>query len=231
MIAPPPVLEFCDVSKSFPSPRGRVDVLRRVSFVLQRGDFLAVTGPSGSGKSTLLHLAALLDGPTEGAVRLDGETFDSADPDAASSARMRKVGMIFQRVHLLPHRSVLENVLFRFRYTGESTSVARAASEQALDRVGLLRIADRPARLLSGGEMQRVAVARAIAMRPLLLVADEPTGNLDHAAASAVMDQLASLHREGIAILLVTHNPALLPYANRHLVCNEGSLAEEVRSP
>lgn len=226
MIAPAPVLEMRAVTKSFPSPRGRVDVLCGVDLAIQRGEFVAVTGPSGSGKSTLLHLAALLDQPTSGEVLLEGTSFAGNDPDAACEVRMNKIGMIFQRFHLLPHRSALENVLFRFRYTDRDAAMSRRDAEAALERVGMLHAADRPARLLSGGEMQRVAVARAVALRPALLVADEPTGNLDHASATIVMDHIRDLNREGLPVLLVTHNPTLLAYCNRHHICDEGRLKE-----
>jgi putative ABC transport system ATP-binding protein len=224
MSAASPALEMKAVSKSFFTSAGRVDVLRRVDIVVEHGDFVAVTGPSGSGKSTLLNLAALLDRPTAGRVWLDGADTSALDSDAACDMRKLKVGMIFQQFHLLPHRSVLENVMFRFRYTGHAPEAAREAAEVALAKVGLSAIAKRAARLLSGGEMQRVAIARAIALRPALLVADEPTGNLDRASAEAVMEILRQMNDDGLAILLVTHNEGLLRYCGRHAVCREGSL-------
>ena len=220
-----PVLRLAGVEKSFPSPSGSVAVLRGVDLCVQPGEFVMITGPSGSGKTTLLHLAALLDRPTAGRVIFDGR--DTADMDEAemSAARGRHVGMVFQKFHLLPHRSALANGLFRFRYAhapaGDPTHLAR----RALAEVGLDAVADRTARLLSAGEMQRVAIARAVALRPRLLLADEPTGNLDQASAEAVMGCFRKLNAEGIAILMATHNDALVASGSRHLVCRGGMLA------
>ncbi len=220
-----PALEFRSVCRSF----GDVAVLNDVSFTVQRGEFLAITGPSGSGKSTLLHLAALLDSPTGGRIFLEGEDITGAGASRQCELRKRRIGMIFQRAHLLSRRSALANVAFRFRYTDEPDARAAEASQHALDEVGLGEIAGRPARVLSGGEMQRVAIARAIALPPALLLADEPTGNLDRAAAKSVMDTLAKLNGEGITILLVTHNEELLPYCSRHLAFHDGVLHEAKR--
>lgn len=221
----PVALDFRNVSRRF----GEVEVLRNVSFTVHRGDFIAITGPSGSGKSTLLHLAALLDSPSQGSVVLDGEDVSAGGSARQTELRKRKIGMIFQRAYLLPRRSVLANVEFRFRYTDEPAAAARDASQRALAAVGLAAIAKRPARVLSGGEMQRVAIARAIALPPALLLADEPTGNLDRVSATAVMDTLAKLNRDGIAIVLVTHNDELLSYCTRHLVLHDGVLNEVAR--
>lgn len=219
------VLELRDVSRRF----GNVEVLRSANLRIERGEFAAITGPSGSGKSTLLHLAALLDAPTSGRCLLDGEDVSAATAARRTELRKRKIGMIFQRAHLLPRRSVLANVEFRFRYTDESRTAARDASSRALEAVGLASIAARTARVLSGGEMQRVAIARAIALPPTLLLADEPTGNLDRASATAVMDTLAKLNRDGMAILLVTHNDELLSYCTRHFTLHGGVLKEAAR--
>lgn len=226
MSTTPPVLEMRRVAKSFITSAGRVDVLREVDLTVEPGEFLAITGPSGSGKSTLLNLAALLDHPTAGRIHLDGCDTTHLDADASSRLRKLKIGMVFQQFHLLPHRTVLENVMFRFRYTDWDPAAARAAAESALERVGLSGLAGRPARLLSGGEMQRVAIARAIALRPALLVADEPTGNLDRNSAESVMDFFRRMNREGLTILLVTHNEHLLSYSTRHVVCRDGQLED-----
>lgn len=219
------VLELRDVSRSF----GEVEVLRGVNLTIRAGEFIAITGPSGSGKSTLLHLAALLDSPSRGTCLLDGEDVSAGDVRRRTELRKRKIGMIFQRANLLPRRTVLANVEFRFRYTNESAATAREAARRALEAVGLLNIADRTARVLSGGEMQRVAIARAIALPPSLLLADEPTGNLDSVSAGAVMETLARLNKSGIAIVLVTHNEELLSYCSRHLVLHNGALKEHAR--
>jgi putative ABC transport system ATP-binding protein len=220
------VLRLQGVTKSFPAVSGRVEVLRGVDLEIRTGEFVVLTGPSGSGKSTLLHLCALLDRPSSGELWLEDAATGPLDDDALAALRTTRIGMIFQRFHLLPHRSALDNVRFRFRYAGAPPN-AGARARAALEEVGLGALADRRARLLSGGEMQRVAIARALALRPTLLVADEPTGNLDHAATEAVMACLRRGHAEGLTILLVTHNERLLPYATRHVVCREGRIVEE----
>jgi len=221
-----PVLEFLDVSRSFASHRGRVDVLKHVHFSLEPGEFAAVTGPSGSGKTTLLHLAALLDRPTTGRIRFDGEDIASCGPEDLAHRRKLGIGMVYQQFHLLPHRTVRENVLFRFRYMRHDGEAARTAVEDALAQMGLGHVADQPVRLLSGGEMQRVAIARAVVVPPRLLLADEPTGNLDTQSAQSVMACFRDLNERGHTILLATHNDALLSYCTRHVKCSQGALTE-----
>ena len=228
MTAPQYVLDLRGVSKSFSSPGGAVHVLRKVDLTVASGEFAAITGPSGSGKSTFLNLAALLDVPTGGRLFFEEHDASEMTESELSNIRKRKVGMVFQGFNLLPHRSALDNVMFRFRYLDVSPDEARSRSEEALAAMGLSALAHQPARLLSGGEMQRVAIARAFAQRPRLLLADEPTGNLDRDAARTVMQSFTRLHDEGICILLATHNPDLLSYCSRHLVCRDGVVVDEV---
>ncbi len=222
MNAPPPLLALEDVAKTYRTPAGDLPVLRGINLDVRRGDFIVLTGPSGSGKSTLLNLAALLDPPTAGRIRVRGE--DTADWDERRRCRHRAegVGLVFQTFHLLPNRTALDNVRFRFRYTRTPPERARRLALAALADAGLADRAAHPARLLSGGEMQRVALARAIAQAPELLLADEPTGNLDAAAARLVRDRLSALHAGGLTILLATHNPEWLTCATRHWTCAEG---------
>jgi len=217
-----PVLQMENVKKVFPAPYGDVEVLRRVNLSVLEGEFVAITGPSGSGKSTFLHLAALLDYPSSGRVVFDGEDVSSLNESELCHLRKIKVGMVFQKYCLLPHRSVFENVFFRFRYLSYDRAEAERRTVEAIENVGLIAVANRPARLLSGGEMQRTAIARAIALEPRLLVADEPTGNLDRASANTVMECLQRLNQNGITVLLVTHNEALLGFCSRHLICRDG---------
>jgi putative ABC transport system ATP-binding protein len=219
-----PILQMRGVIKSFPSPVGSVEVLKGINLVMDRGDFLLITGPSGSGKTTLLNLAALLDSPTSGEVLFEGVDVSAMDEDALCVARKRRIGMVFQRFCLLPNRSVLDNVLFRFRYVEGMNGEARHLAAEALGTVGLIEIADRPARRLSAGEMQRVAIARAVASKPDLLVADEPTGNLDKGSADMVMNCFRTLNGRGVTVLMVTHNESLKTYATRYLVCKNGVL-------
>ena len=226
MIASQNVLELRDVRRHFVSSHGRVDVLRGVDLKVKPGEYIIVTGPSGSGKTTLLNIASLMEQPTGGNVVFDGQDVTSLDEELLCFIRKERVGVVFQRFYLLPHRSAIENVMFRFRYVGEEEDTARKRAEEALEIVGLAHAKDRPARVLSVGEMQRVAIARAVALRPRLLVADEPTGNLDHASADSVMACFDRLNKDGITILMVTHNEGLLSHARRHLECRDGVLKD-----
>jgi putative ABC transport system ATP-binding protein len=225
---PKPVLRMEGVSKSFPTPRNPVEVLHQVSLAVYAGEFVAVTGPSGSGKSTCLHLAALLDYPSSGKVTFEGQDVSAATEPQLCDLRKRKVGMVFQKYCLLPHRSVFENVLFRFRYLDHDRADTERRVSGVIETMGLTAIADRPARLLSGGEMQRVAIARAVAHAPRLLIADEPTGNLDRDSAQVVMDCFRKLNGSGMTILMVTHNEALLDFCSRHLLCRDGRIETSV---
>lgn len=218
------ILQLHDVNKSFQASHGCVDVLRSVNLSLSKGEFAMVTGPSGSGKSTFLHLAALLDVPTSGALLFEEQEVSSLQGAELCDLRKNSIGIVFQKYYLLPHRSVFENILFRFRYLDYSSLDAKAKTRQALEMMHLNAIADRPARLLSGGEMQRVAIARAVALMPKLLIADEPTGNLDSKTACAVMDYLRMLNQAGLTVLMATHNDSFLKYCSRHLVCNDGRI-------
>lgn len=221
-----PVLQMRGVAKRFPTATGSVEVLRGVDVAIAPGSFVAITGPSGSGKSTFLNLAALLDTPTGGEVFFDGDDVSRLTERELCALRKQHLGMVFQKFCLLPHRTALDNVLFRFRYLDLDRARARALAMEALETVGLRDHAAQPVRLMSGGEMQRVAIARAVAQPPRLLVADEPTGNLDRDAAASVMECFRRLHGRGITVLLVTHNEQLLPYATRHLACRLGRLED-----
>ena len=177
--------------KTYPTPRGPLPILRDISLTLQHGEALAVMGPSGSGKSTLLHILGTLDQPTSGSVRLEGQDPFALKPGPLADYRNRRIGFVFQDHHLLPQCSVLENVLIPTLVGPTKPGEARPWAETLLERVGLKdRLNHRPAEL-SGGERQRVAVARALIHRPLLLLADEPTGNLDRSLAHEVGELLA----------------------------------------
>ena len=225
-----PILTLQAVSKSFPTARGAVVVLTEVNVSVYPGDFVVITGASGSGKTTFLNLASLLARPTSGRILFRGEDVSELDESRLRDIRKRTIGMVFQSFHLLRRRTVLENVLFRFRYLDVTRPDARAMASAALARVGLERHTEQAVRLLSGGEMQRVAIARAVALPPALLLVDEPTGNLDGASAEAVMEHFRALNRQGITLLMVTHNPGLLAYGNRHLHCMNATITED-RAP
>ena len=218
------MLEVRQVSKSYATPRGPLEILSDISLSLARGDAAAITGPSGSGKSTLLYILGALEPPTSGAVTLDGRNpFELAERELAAF-RNKQVGFVFQDHCLLPQCSVIENVLVP-TLVADSRNGAEARARQLLEQVGLKERMDHRPGELSGGEQQRVAIARALIREPLLLLCDEPTGNLDHQAAETVASMLFDLHRSQRTILvLVTHNPGLaarfplrLALADRHL--------------
>jgi lipoprotein-releasing system ATP-binding protein len=222
-------LEVEQLGKDYPTRSGPLTVLRDVTLRLDRGEALAVMGPSGSGKSTLLHLLGTLDRPTRGSVRLDGaDPFALPEPQLADF-RNRRIGFIFQDHHLLPQCTVLENVLVPtlINADGKADEV-EAWAKSLLERVGLTgRLDHRPAEL-SGGERQRVAVARAMVRKPALLLADEPTGNLDRHTAKAVGELLLDLHRqEQTMLVVVTHSPELAKLFPRRVEMGDGTLTPQ----
>ena len=213
------------LSKDYPIRNGSLPVLCGINLALDRGDALAVTGPSGSGKSTLLHVLGTLDRPSRGRVMLDHQDpFALAEPELARF-RNRKIGFIFQDHHLLPQCNVLENVLIPTLVADGAAKQAEDWAKSLLERVGLsARLNHRPAEL-SGGERQRVAVARALILKPVLLLADEPTGNLDRTTAKSVGELLLDLHRqEQTMLIVVTHSTELAALVPRRMEMNEGKL-------
>ncbi len=220
------VLEAIDLAKTYTGgDGGLLTVLDGVRLEVARGEMVAIVGASGAGKSTLLHLLGALDTPTRGAVRIDGRSLAGLDDDALSTLRNRSIGFVFQFHHLLREFSAVENVMMPLRLSGASPAKARGRAEDLLGRVGLEgRMQHRPSEL-SGGEQQRTAVARALAMEPALLLADEPSGNLDHANSERLHDLLSSLARDlSIAMVVVTHNRSLASRADRVLLLEDGTL-------
>lgn len=219
-------LQIADVRKEYPTRSGALKVLDGVSLSLDRGDAVAIMGPSGSGKSTLLHILGTLDSPTSGTVQLDGTSPFGLNERDLAEFRNRRIGFVFQDHHLLPQCSVLENVLIPtlVNRAGNKPELLKSAKE-LLDRVGLSdRIDHRPAEL-SGGERQRVAVARALIQKPLLVLADEPTGNLDRASAGIVGKLLVELNRQERSILVVvTHSQDLAGLFLKRLEMGDGRL-------
>jgi lipoprotein-releasing system ATP-binding protein len=213
-----------DLCKDYPTRAGPLPVLRGISLELPRGEALAVMGPSGSGKSTFLHILGTLDSPTAGTVRVDGKDPFTLPPKELADFRNRHVGFVFQDHHLLPQCSVLENVLIPTLVGPDGRAEAERWAVQLLQRVGLgERLDHRPAEL-SGGERQRVAVARALVRRPVLLLADEPTGNLDRRTAQTVGQLLLDLHREQQTVLVVvTHSAELAHGFPRRVDMMDGS--------
>ena len=214
-----------NLGKDYPTRSGPLTVLRGVGLEMKRGDALAVMGPSGSGKSTLLHILGTLDRPTSGTVRLDGQDPFALAERVLADFRNRHIGFVFQDHHLLPQCSVLENVLVPTLVSQGDPADFQAFARKLLERVGLgARLDHRPAEL-SGGERQRVAVARSLVLKPVLLLADEPTGNLDRTRAREVGQLLLDLHREQQTILIVvTHSKDLAETFPRTLVMDDGTL-------
>ena len=222
-----PRLELAGIRKIFPQPGGGLEVLRGASLAVRPGEAAALVGPSGAGKSTLLHIAGLLDRPTAGAVRLGGAECAGLGDDRRTALRRTGIGFVYQFHHLLPEFSAVENVALPRMLAGVAARRARRDAEALLDRVGLAaRAGHRPARL-SGGERQRVAIARALANGPGLVIADEPTGNLDRASAEAVFALLLDVvRRGGAAALVATHNPDLAARMDRRLALEDGVVRE-----
>ena len=217
-----PLLSVHGIHKSYRSGGGRLDVLRGVDFTIDVGDFVAVVGQSGSGKSTLLHLMGLLDVPDAGEVRLSGSRIDHLPATRRDRIRNTAIGMVFQAYHLLPELTALENVLAPLMVRHgviewlQTSAAARDTARGLLDRFGLgQRLRHKP-RQLSGGEMQRVAIARALVTRPQVLLADEPTGNLDETTGAGILDAICELNRrDGLSIVLVTHDASIAHRGNR----------------
>ncbi|HYM11555.1 MAG TPA: ABC transporter ATP-binding protein [Bryobacterales bacterium] len=223
------IIEVINVTKSIQSGAKRVDILRGIDFQVPRGQYVAIMGPSGSGKSTLLGLLAGLDSPTTGRIVLDGEEITDLGEDKLAVLRGRKIGFVFQSYHLIPTLTAEENVLLPMELVGnghgqEGFSRAR----DLLDTVGLLDRRDHYPVQLSGGEQQRVALARAFVLRPPVLLADEPTGNLDTVNGRHVLDLLLALNRQqGTTLLLVTHDHDLAANADRRITLRDGRIVAD----
>ncbi|WP_432564146.1 ABC transporter ATP-binding protein [Kineococcus sp. SYSU DK003] len=219
-----PLVELRDVTRSFPGPP-EVQALKSVNLQVHAGDYVSIVGPSGSGKSTMLNILGLVDRPSVGEYRLAGTLTGNLDEAGRSALRASRIGFVFQAFHLLPRRSVLENVVLPMLYNATPRAEREDRARAALDRVGMShRLGAGPA-TLSGGERQRVAVARAVASRPDLLLADEPTGNLDERTTADVMDLLEDLHSDGIAVVVITHDRDVADRADRALRITDGRLS------
>ena len=220
-------LELVGLKRSFTQGEVTIDVLRGVNASLRRGEIVALLGPSGSGKSTMLQAVGLLEGGFEGTIRIDGEDVTRIDQGDRTKTRREKIGFVYQFHHLLPDFNAIENVVLPQLIRGASQTEAEGRAAELLGRLGLAeRLHHKPSKL-SGGEQQRVAVARALANRPLLVLADEPTGNLDEATADRVFDQFMKLVRDhGSAALVATHNERLAARMDRVLRLHDGRIED-----
>jgi putative ABC transport system ATP-binding protein len=222
------MIELKNVHKVYPMGEVSVPALRGINLTIHPGEFVAIMGPSGSGKSTLMQLLGCLDLPSDGVVQLDGKDITTLDEDTLAQIRGKKVGFVFQTFNLIPTLTAQENVELPLFFQGVPREKRRARAAELLRKVGLDgRLHHKPAQL-SGGERQRVAIARALANDPEIILADEPTGNLDSESGKAILELLAQLHREGKTIILVTHNPEAAAYAQRIVRIRDGRLVEEV---
>jgi putative ABC transport system ATP-binding protein len=223
-----PLIRFRDVSKIYGTGEARVAALKNVSFSIARGEFVGVMGPSGSGKSTAMNILGCLDRPTQGTYEFMGMSVGSLDADQQAMLRRFYLGFVFQGFNLLPRTSALENVELPLMYRGVAAAERRRVALEALAKVGLGDRADHDPNELSGGQQQRVAIARAIVTRPQVMLADEPTGNLDSKTTEEVMELLTGLNRdEGITIVMVTHEPELAAYCHRVIRFIDGRIASD----
>ncbi len=225
------IIELQDVSKLYGFGDATTLALDEVSLTIEKGEFVAVMGPSGCGKSTLMSIMGLLDRPTHGTYSLNGRRVDRLRPNRAARIRRDTLGFIFQSFNLLPRLNVLENVALPLSYTGMSTVKRQKVASNILDRVGMQNREYFMPSQLSGGQVQSAAIARALVNNPSLLVADEPTGNLDSNGSRLVMELLSEIHKVGNTIIFVTHNPELTRYATRVLYMHDGAIIHDEKKP
>lgn len=221
-----PVVQLNGVTRTFPgSPP--VEAVKDANLTVASGDYLAIVGPSGSGKSTLLHILGCLDAPTSGSYRLLGLDVGDLSDGLRTALRGAEIGFVFQAFHLLPYRTVLENVMTGLVYNRTPRRHRRQRAREALEQVGLGHRLDFTPRQLSGGERQRVAIARAIAPKPSLLLCDEPTGNLDSKTTASILDLFDELRTDGLTLVVITHEAAVSERAERRVDITDGVLMEE----
>jgi len=226
-VSEPPLIQLEGITKTFGEGTAAFQALKGVNLIIERGDFVAVMGPSGSGKSTTMNILGCLDTPTGGTFRFRGVEVQRLDRDRRSLLRRRYLGFVFQGFNLLARTSALENVELPLLYRGEKKAVRRDRARNALDQVGLLPWADHTPAELSGGQQQRVAIARALVTQPDVLLADEPTGNLDTERSTEIMELLTQLNHQGITIVMVTHEAEMAEFAKTIVRFRDG-LVERV---
>lgn len=221
-----PLIQLSSVTRSYLLGGERFDALREVNLQIQAGEFVAIQGPSGSGKSSLMQLLGLLDRPTSGEYLLQGRPTAALDARTQASIRNRTIGFVFQAFHLLPRLTVLENICLPLEYAGVKKAEQQDRGKRLLEDLGLLDKKDVNPTQLSGGQKQRIAIARALINKPPLLLADEPTGNLDSKTSHSIMTLLTELHRQGHTVVLITHEEDIARYAHRHIRVMDGQVQE-----
>lgn len=222
----------CDgVSRVYADEVAPVHALRNVDFHLEPGEFVSLAGPSGSGKSTLLHVIGALDEPTAGSIEVDGVSLDGLKARELSDLRLEKIGFVFQAYNLIPVLTARENVEFIMQLQGIDSGARRERAEEALSSLDLGELADRRPNEISGGQQQRVAIARAIVTNPVLLLADEPSANLDTSTTKELCELLTRVNKErGVTILTATHDPLVMGYAARQVTLRDGEITDEQRA-
>ena len=221
------ILKLTDICKDYVQGKEPVRVLKNVNLTVEQGEYLAIMGPSGSGKTTLMNLIGCLDVPTSGDMELDGKDLKDLSDDALADIRNRHIGFVFQSFHLLPKMTALDNVALPLLYAGVSQKERRKRAEEALKAVGLEERMGFLPNQLSGGQCQRVAIARAMVTKPALLLADEPTGALDTKAGNQIMEIFRNLSREGMTIIMITHEQSIADCADKIYYILDGELSEE----
>ena len=224
------MIEMRAIRKVYSTGRVEVEALKGVDLDIERNDYVAIVGPSGSGKSTLMNLLGCLDTPTSGVYRLSGETVFGLDRNRLAEIRNRHVGFVFQNFNLLPYASALENVELPLLFGGVPTKERRARAIAMLEKVDLADRMDHRPTELSGGQMQRVAIARALVNRPAIVLADEPTGNLDSASGHGIVGLFRERHDAGQTIVMITHDMALAKLASRIVQIHDGQIVEDARA-
>lgn len=214
------------LSKVYTSGDVATTALSDISFSIKKGEFVAIMGPSGSGKSTLMHILGALDKPTSGTYILDGEDVSKLSKDKLAEIRNKKIGFVFQAFNLLPRTTALKNVVLPMMYAGIPKEKRMAKAKELLQDVGLGDRIDHTSSQLSGGQMQRVAIARSLAMEPAIILADEPTGNISTVQSAEIMKIFQDLQKKGHTIVMITHEPAIAAYAKRTIHIQDGKLAK-----
>ncbi len=224
------IIRMSNIRKVYDTGKVKVEALKGIDLDVYSGEFVAIVGPSGSGKSTLMNLIGCLDTPSDGTYEIGGDNVAGVTRDELAEIRNRRVGFVFQSFNLLPHLSALENVELPMLFGGVSPKERRARANELLDKVGLGDRVDHKPTELSGGQMQRVAIARALAMNPDILLADEPTGNLDTSSGTDIMSIFNELWQSGRTLIIITHDPALARRASRVVEIRDGRITSDTRN-
>ncbi|MDP4030969.1 MAG: ABC transporter ATP-binding protein [Candidatus Beckwithbacteria bacterium] len=222
-----PLIELKNIQKTFVSPGGDYQALKDINLTIRKGEFVAIMGPSGSGKSTIMNIMGALDSPTQGSYKLSGKNISNYTNDQLAEIRNKQIGFIFQSFNLLPRTSVLANVEKPMVYAGIPAKERKKRAMELLELVGIADKANNLANHISGGQIQRVAVARALAMVPSILLADEPTGNLDSQMAYEIMDFIKQLNTKGHTIVLITHEDDIAAYSKRIVRLKDGQIESD----